>query len=63
MFEAASGQLVGQAKTGMRISSARFSSDGNLLYLAGMQGQPTIKKDGKTPDFGFLERYQMKRSD
>lgn len=63
LFEAASGQLVGQAKTGMRISSARFSSDGDVLYLAGMQGQPTIKKDGKTPDFGFLERYQMKRSD
>ncbi len=56
IFSAEGGQLIGQAKTGMRISSARFSEDGKVLYLAGMQGQPR-PKDGHFPDFGYVERY------
>lgn len=58
LFEAESGHLIGQAKTGMRISSARFSADGNVLYFGGMQGQPS-PKDGKFPDFGYVERYSI----
>jgi len=61
IFAAESGQLIGQAKTGMRITAARFSSDGTQIYLAGMQGQPGIK-DNHFPDFGYLERYSVKVS-
>ena len=61
IFDTESGQVVGQAKTGMRITSAKFSSDGTQLYLAGMQGQPG-RKDNLFPDFGYLERYTVNRS-
>ena len=61
IFAAESGQLVGQAKTGMRVTSARFNSDGSQIYLAGMQGQPGMKDD-RFPDFGYLERYSVKAS-
>jgi hypothetical protein len=58
IFATESGQLIGQAKTGMRISTAHFSADGMQLYLAGMQGQPKRKED-VFPDFGYLERYTV----
>jgi WD40 repeat protein len=58
IFAADSGRLIGQAKTGMRITTARFSADGQQLYLAGMQGQPG-RKEGSFPDFGYLERYSI----
>ena len=58
VFATESGQLIGQAKTGMRITTAHFSTDGKQLYLAGMQGQPKLK-DGVFPDFGYLERYTV----
>ncbi len=58
-FDANSGELVGEAKTGMRITQARFSSDGHTLYLGGMQGQPG-PKENRFPDFGYLERYRVK---
>lgn len=61
IFAKESGQLIGQAKTGMRITSAHFSPDGTQLYLAGMQGQPGLKDD-RFPDFGYLERYAIKAS-
>ncbi len=59
IFEASSGNLVGQAKTGMRISSVRFSENGETLYLGGMQGQPK-PKEGTYPDFGYIERYRVR---
>lgn len=58
VFATESGQLIGQAKTGMRITKARFSADGKQLYLAGMQGQPK-RQDEVFPDFGYLERYTV----
>jgi len=58
IFLTESGQLIGQAKTGMRVTTAHFSADGKQLYLAGMQGQPKLK-DGIFPDFGYLERYTI----
>jgi WD40 repeat protein len=61
IFGAETGKLIGQAKTGMRITSARFSPDGSVLHLAGMQGQPAPKK-GEFPSFGYLERYRVKGS-
>jgi WD40 repeat protein len=59
IFATESGQLVGQAKTGMRITATQFSHDGQILYLAGMQGQPELK-DNQFPSFGYLERYRVK---
>lgn len=61
IFETETGQLVGQAKTGMRITTARFGTDGSTLLLAGMQGQPPPKED-RFPEFGYLERYRVIRS-
>jgi WD40 repeat protein len=62
LFDAQSGRMIGQAKTGMRITTVRFSSDGQTMYLGGMQGQPGLK-DGKFPDFGYLERYSLSEAD
>jgi WD40 repeat protein len=61
-FDATNGRLIGQAKTGMRITSIRFAQDGKTVYLGGMQGQPGIK-DGKFPDFGYLERYSLSETE
>jgi hypothetical protein len=58
VFATESGQLIGQAKTGMRITTARYSGNGEILYLAGMQGQPG-PKDKHFPDFGYFERYHV----
>lgn len=62
IFDSQTGELIGQAKTGMRITQARFSQDGEVLYLAGMQGQPQ-PKEGKFPAFGYLETYIIKQPD
>ncbi|MFO1064745.1 MAG: hypothetical protein U0892_12850 [Pirellulales bacterium] len=58
IFDAESGNLIGQAKTGMRITTARYLQDGSQLLLAGMQGQPG-PKDNHFPDFGYIERYRV----
>ena len=58
IFDAATGQLIGEAKTGMRITAAKYSPDGETLYLGGMQGQPG-PKENRFPDFGYLERYRV----
>ena len=60
IFDASSGQLIGEAKTGMRITTARYSPDGTVLYLGGMQGQPG-PKENRFPDFGYFERYRVKQ--
>ena len=59
VFDAATGQLIGEAKTGMRITTARYSQDGEILYLGGMQGQPGPKED-RPLDFGYLERFRVR---
>ncbi len=58
VFDSVEGKLIGNAKTGMRITTARFSADGQHLYLGGMQGQPQ-PKDNHFPGFGYLERYSV----
>jgi WD40 repeat protein len=58
LFSRESGDLIGQAKTGMRITSVHFHPDGKTLLLAGMQGQPK-PKEGVFPAFGYLERYEI----
>ncbi len=61
LFERESGNLIGQVKTGMRISAARFSPDGKSIFFGGMQGQPG-PKEGKFPDFGYIERFDIEIS-
>jgi len=61
VFDANSGELIGEAKTGMRITQARYSADGQTLYLGGMQGQPG-PKENRFPEYGYLERYRVKLS-
>jgi WD40 repeat protein len=58
LFDVEKGELIGQAKTGMRITTVRFSDDGKVLFLGGMQGQPGMK-EGKFPDFGYIERFEV----
>lgn len=60
-FDSATGRLIAQAKTGMRVTTIRFSQDGKAVYFGGMQGQPG-PKDGKFPDFGYLERFAITES-
>lgn len=62
VFHGNNGKLIGQAKTGMRITTAKFSQDGQRLYLAGMQGQPQPKENA-FPGFGYLERYTVESTD
>jgi WD40 repeat protein len=61
LFSKETGKIVGQAKTGMRITRVCFDAEGNTMLCAGMQGQPA-PKNGTFPKFGYLERYAIKRS-
>ena len=58
LFSVASGARVGFLKTGVRVTSARFSHDGGRLYLGGMDNQPDPKK-GQWPEFGVIDRYDV----
>lgn len=59
MFDLASGGRLATLKTGYRITEAMFTADGTKLVLAGTQGQPSKKEDGKFPDFGRIEVYEI----
>lgn len=61
-FETSTGRLIGQAKTGMRITSIRFTPDGHVAFFGGMQGQPGIQ-NGVFPDFGYIERFAITETD
>jgi len=60
ILDASTSQLIVEAKTGMRITTARYSPDGTTLYLGGMQGQPG-PKDNRFPDLGYIDRYRVKQ--
>ncbi len=61
IFEASSGNLVGQAKT--ECASPRFDLARTVrpFTLGGMQGQPK-PKERTYPDFGYIERYRVRSS-
>ncbi len=58
LFSVESGERIGFLKTGIRVTSARFSPDGGRLYLGGMSNQPG-PKDGRWPEFGIIDRYEI----
>ncbi len=59
IFDLSSGNRLAVLKTGYRITQAMFSADGGQLVLAGTQGQPSKKEDGRFPDFGRIEVYEL----
>ena len=59
IFDLATGDRQHILKTGYRVSEALFSDDGSQLILVGTQGQPKKQKDGKFPDFGQVEVYNL----
>ena len=59
MFDLAGGSRLATLKTGYRITEAMFTQDGRYLLLAGTQGQPSRQEDGRFPDFGRIEVYEI----
>lgn len=59
LFDLTSGDRQTQLKTSYRITEAMFTADGSFLILAGLQGQPKKMKDGRFPDFGRIEVYEL----
>jgi WD40 repeat protein len=57
-FDAASGGIKHHLDAKMRITHARFTSDGKRLVLAGATGQEK-KKDGKFPDWGRVKIFTV----
>lgn len=58
IFDAATGSIKHSLDAKMRITHARFTSDGQKLILAGAAGQEK-KKDGKYPNFGRVKVYSI----
>ena len=59
LFDFATGSRQATLKTGYRVTSAEFSQDGKQLVLVGAQGQPGKLVQGRFPDFGRVEVYQL----
>jgi WD40 repeat protein len=57
-FDAASGGIKSNLDSKMRVTHARFTSDGKRLILAGATGQEKMK-DGKYPNFGRVKIYTL----
>jgi WD40 repeat protein len=63
LFELATGNRKATLKTGYRVTEANFNADGSQLVLVGTQGQPNAMKDGKFPDFGRVELYELTKTE
>jgi WD40 repeat protein len=59
LFDLESGNRVATLKTGYRVTEARYNADGSQLILAGAQGQPSKKKEGRFGDFGRVDVYDV----
>jgi WD40 repeat protein len=57
-FSRKDGALLHSLKTETRITRAEFTPDGKHLLLGGMKGQPSFK-DGKIPDWGHVDVYDL----
>lgn len=62
MFELNSGNRVASLKLGYRVTQALFTSDGTRLVIVGTQGQPDKKVDGRFPDFGRVEVFEIEQN-
>jgi len=58
LFSAADGSLVHSLDTKKRITQARYSADGQKLFITGANGQPQ-RKDGAWPSWGRLQIYRV----
>ena len=58
VFNLADGALVHSFKTDTRITKALFAAQGQRLLLGGTQRQPGLK-NGKIPDFGHVDVYEL----
>lgn len=58
-FDMKDGALLHSLSTDTRITRARFTADGKRLFLAGMKGQPGFNKEGKIPDWGHVDIYDV----
>lgn len=59
LFNLDDGQRIGTIKSGYRVTELQFTSNGNQLLVVGGQGQPGKNSDGKFPDFGRIEVYDL----
>jgi len=59
LFDLASGDRIGTIKSGYRITQMLFNNQGQLIVVGG-QGQPGKSNEGKFPDFGRVEIYEIK---
>lgn len=59
LFDLKSGARLASLKTGCRVTQALFSADGSQLILVGTQGQPKRQQDGKTPNFGRVDVFEI----
>jgi hypothetical protein len=58
-FSLKDGALLHSFSTGTRLTRARFTADGKRLILGGMKGQPAFNKEGKIPDWGHVDVYDL----
>jgi WD40 repeat protein len=58
-FSLKDGARLHSLKTETRITCACFTSDGKRLLLGGMKGQPAFDKEGKIPDWGHVDVYEL----
>ena len=58
VFDSESGNLIQSIDSKSRVTTARFSADGDRLYLAGAKTQE-VKKGGESPDYGKVTVYQV----
>jgi WD40 repeat protein len=59
LFDLSSGERIGTIKSGYRITQMLFDNQGRLVVVGG-QGQPGKSNEGKFPDFGRVEVYELK---
>ncbi len=59
LFDLEGGQRIGTIKSGYRVTELQFTTDGKKLLVVGGQGQPGKNDEGKFPDFGRVEVYEL----
>ena len=58
LFDLASGERIGTIKSGYRITQMLFNDQDKLIVVGG-QGQPSKSDEGKFPEFGRVEIYEI----
>ncbi len=58
-FRLSDGNIFHSLNTDSRVTRACFSPDGKRLLLSGMKGQPGFNKEGRIPDWGHVDLYEI----